>query len=240
MARIITYNNDLNVTHLDKWIGTDANNGVTKNFKASDIGVYLNNYDVVSLFGEITYKFISNISKGRGRGTITLPSGGGDGTGFSSFENVKINKYSSYNNTGGELKDLSNYIEYYFKYKEIVIYDANDLSKFGHYGYENLVVDSENPDYYDLTLRFIQGYGGITHEDFYVISGLAFGGDKHYRHDQDAASDTWVITHNLQKYPSISVVDSANNIVVGDTVYNSINQLTIYFTGSFSGKAYLN
>ena len=63
MARITTYNNDLNVTHLDKWIGTDANNGVTKNFKASDIGVYLNNYDVVSLFGEITYKFISNIQK---------------------------------------------------------------------------------------------------------------------------------------------------------------------------------
>jgi len=49
-----------------------------------------------------------------------------------------------------------------------------------------------------------------------------------------------VITHNLSKFPSVTVVDSGNNIVIGDITYNDLNTLTINFTASFSGKAYLN
>lgn len=64
--------------------------------------------------------------------------------------------------------------------------------------------------------------------------------DKNYVHYQISASNIWVINHNLKKYPSISIVDSGNNVVVGNYIYNSIDQLTITFTASFSGKAYIN
>lgn len=64
--------------------------------------------------------------------------------------------------------------------------------------------------------------------------------DKHYMHRQDSASATWIINHNLDKYPSVSVVDSAGNVVVGEIAYNNTNQLTVKFTAAFSGKAYLN
>lgn len=64
--------------------------------------------------------------------------------------------------------------------------------------------------------------------------------DKNYVHYQISASNIWVINHNLKKYPSISIVDSGNNAVVGNYIYNSIDQLTITFTASFSGKAYIN
>ena len=70
-------------------------------------------------------------------------------------------------------------------------------------------------------------------------------GDITYTHNQSSTSDTWTITHNLNRFPSVTVVDSADTIVYGTVVYNSANQLTItFFQGgsalAFSGKAYLN
>ena len=40
--------------------------------------------------------------------------------------------------------------------------------------------------------------------------------DKAYEYTQSTASDTWIINHNLNKYPSITVVDSGGNQVYVD------------------------
>ncbi len=64
--------------------------------------------------------------------------------------------------------------------------------------------------------------------------------DKSYVHYQRTSSNSWGIVHNLNKYPSVTVVDSAGSIVIGDILYNDLNTITINFTGAFSGKAYLN
>ena len=61
-----------------------------------------------------------------------------------------------------------------------------------------------------------------------------------YIHDQMSSADTWTINHNLDKYPSVSVVDSAGSLVIGDVQYISRNALIVTFVGEFSGKAYLN
>lgn len=61
-----------------------------------------------------------------------------------------------------------------------------------------------------------------------------------YVHDQQAALATWVITHNMGKYPSVTIVDTAGDEVEGAVRQNSINQLTITFSAAVSGKAYLN
>jgi len=63
--------------------------------------------------------------------------------------------------------------------------------------------------------------------------------------NQTSTSHTWVITHDLHRYPSVTVVDTSNNVVEGKVIYNSDTQLTITFfnAGSplaFQGKAYLN
>lgn len=70
-------------------------------------------------------------------------------------------------------------------------------------------------------------------------------GSSTYIHNQSVASDTWTITHNLQRFPSVTVIDSGNTVVKGNVLYNSNNQLTLtFFSGgsavAFSGKAYLN
>lgn len=61
-----------------------------------------------------------------------------------------------------------------------------------------------------------------------------------YVHDQQAASATWTVVHNMGKKPSVSIVDTADDEVIGQVTYNSNNQLTIAFSAPTSGKAYLN
>jgi hypothetical protein len=58
--------------------------------------------------------------------------------------------------------------------------------------------------------------------------------------DKPSASAVWVVTHNMGKFPSVSIVDTANDQVEGEVKYNSNNQLTITFTAAVAGKAYLN
>lgn len=54
------------------------------------------------------------------------------------------------------------------------------------------------------------------------------------------ASASVVVTHNLGKYPSVTVVDSAGDEVFGDVRHDSANQLTIDFAAPFSGVVHCN
>lgn len=64
--------------------------------------------------------------------------------------------------------------------------------------------------------------------------------DKTYTHTQSVAASTWTIQHNLNKYPAVTVIDSAGSCVVGEVKYIDANALTVIFSGAFSGKAFLN
>ena len=66
------------------------------------------------------------------------------------------------------------------------------------------------------------------------------GSDKNYTHDQGTPSQTWTIQHNLNKYVSVTAVDSAKSVVVGMIDYVDLNNITITFNAAFSGEAYLN
>lgn len=58
---------------------------------------------------------------------------------------------------------------------------------------------------------------------------------------QSSASATWNISHNLDKFPSVTVIeDTDNDVVFGDIFYTDSNNLTITFSAAFSGKAFLN
>lgn len=76
--------------------------------------------------------------------------------------------------------------------------------------------------------------GNLTSDSLGIIS------DKNFVFNQNVASALWVINHNLNKFPSVSVVDSGNNIVIGEVIYIDENNLRIAFSSSFSGSAYLN
>jgi hypothetical protein len=57
---------------------------------------------------------------------------------------------------------------------------------------------------------------------------------------QGSPSATWVIAHNMNKYPSVTVVDSGGSVVIPSVLYTDLNNITITFGSATSGKAYLN
>jgi hypothetical protein len=77
-------------------------------------------------------------------------------------------------------------------------------------------------------------------QDGDIIISNSNGDDKNYVHIQSYPLSVWVINHNLDKYPSVTIIDSADSEVIGEIVYIDTNNLILNFNGSFSGKATLN
>lgn len=65
-------------------------------------------------------------------------------------------------------------------------------------------------------------------------------GDLNYDHNQVSSTTVWTIGHNLGKIPSVVVIDSGSNEVIGDISNTDANNLTITFSAAISGHAYLN
>lgn len=79
------------------------------------------------------------------------------------------------------------------------------------------------------------------------VSGLGIQGppgepglDAFYQHDQMIAAAVWNIVHNLNKYPSVTVITSAGDEVVGNLTYLNSNEVRLIFSAPFAGTAYLN
>jgi hypothetical protein len=64
--------------------------------------------------------------------------------------------------------------------------------------------------------------------------------DRYYVHEQTNAEAIWEIEHELGKRPSVSVVDTGDNVIVPDILYIDDDNLELHFAGATSGKAYLN
>jgi len=73
----------------------------------------------------------------------------------------------------------------------------------------------------------------------FVLEGVPIG-DKTYVYVQATAATTWNIQHNLDKFPSVSVVNINNILMYGQVTYIDLNNLIIEFSAGFSGKAYMN
>jgi hypothetical protein len=71
------------------------------------------------------------------------------------------------------------------------------------------------------------------------FAGAGSSNTRRHIHAQGAASTTWTITHTLGGKPSVTVVDSADTVVVGEVTYNSNSVVVVNFTSAFSGFAYL-
>lgn len=77
--------------------------------------------------------------------------------------------------------------------------------------------------------------GNIGTEEVF-LSSLNLG----FTHDQIVSAAVWDIIHPLNKYPSVTIVDSSGNVVGGDIEYVSTGHIIVSFSSEFSGKAYLN
>ena len=232
MARISSYPYDTTVTDNDAWIGTDATNRQTKQFTAAAVAEYFNLGGKISIGGQMNFKW-TDAEKG-GAGTISQLGGGGSTAAFNTITQVYLSTTEiSGQNTVAFLQ--------YITTKDILLGQGDQISQFGHYTLDTYVVDAD-PNYYLANLTFIGGNGTIVNSKPYTLIhfDITDSDDKTFVFTQVAPAATWVITHNLNKFPSVSVVDTANTSGFGAVEYNSANQLTITFSGAFAGKAYLN
>ena len=125
--------------------------------------------------------------------------------------------------------------------RSVLLARLDNLNNFGVYTLQSLVVDAGNADLYNASFTPITANGNITADKYYGFAVYPeLSADKHFTFTQSTAATTWNITHNLGKFPSVSVVDSGNSIVYGNIDYTSENALTITFSAAFSGKAYMN
>ena len=244
MARISTYANDTSVSSTDKFLGSNID-GTVKNFRVSDITHYLRSTNSAGVGGQLVYVYQDGTlytDGSRNSGTLTLEPDGGVSVAFSGLSSIKISKY-----TNGSSDSVSNFISTLLDVN-VIISNTDDQGSFGVYNVSAINQDSQETNFYDLSLTLVGSLssGNMVTNKSYSISVLS-AGDKNILHTQSSSSNTWTVNHNMGKYPSVSIVEcdpTANEVdgdlVIGEVTYNSINQLTIKFTAPISGVAYIN
>jgi len=232
MPQISSYPFDVVVQDQDAWIGTDASNRQTKQYTASAVATYLNIKGKISIGAQMPYQFV--VTPNTSEGTFALPAGG-IGIPFADITSLKI----SANDLSSE--NTIKFFEYLIG-SDLMIGQMGAVSIFGHFKVSTYSVDPGDAQFYNLVLNHIGSNGSLVKNYYYDMFNftLASASDKTFVHDQAIPSATWTITHNLGKFPSVSVVDTQKQIYWGDVEYVNSNQLKVTFSAGFAGQAFLN
>lgn len=226
MARISSYPRDLDVNDKDAWIGTESSNRLTRNFTAEAVAKYLNIKGKISISAQMVFKFDNDnlIS-----GTFNGPA---DGATFASVTTMEL---SIMDNSSQNVVAFMNYLVG----NDILINEQNNISTFGHYTINSY---TPNGNFYTLALTNKKGEGALVKDKFYdfAVFTLSTQGVPTFIFNQGVPASTWNIQHNLGKFPSITVVDTAGTVVMGQYDYVDNNNITLTFAAGFAGKAYLN
>jgi len=73
-----------------------------------------------------------------------------------------------------------------------------------------------------------------------IASLVSEAADKHFTYEWRTLQDVVEINHNLHKKPSVTVVDTAGTELFCDVAYTDDNNVTLTFSESVRGTAYLN
>ena len=226
MARINSYPRDLEVQDQDAWIGTESSNRQTRNFTAASVAKYLNIKGKISISAQMVFQFTD---------TTPPPAGKFSGpTNGSPIANITTMEISGTDVSG---QNTVQFMEYLVG-NNILISEQNDISLFGHFTIDSYTL---NGTAYTLNLTNIGGNGNLDINKFYDFAVFTLSSpDKTFEFDQGQPATLWTIQHNLNKFPSVSVVNNNNVVINGEITYIDNNNLTCTFSAGFSGKAYLN
>ena len=240
MSKISSYPIQSIIVGTDKVIGSDAiNDMATKNFTFDDIAVFLNTNNKIEN-NALRYKY-QNWKTGdvRNPGTISFATSDIGTPAFSSITTFMLSKFMLKSNI-----DISSYYSVPLVSSVVLISQTDNPSNFGVYNWNTVTQDPVETNFFDIGLTFRAGTGNLINNKDYFISLLTYGGsvsgDKNYVFSQNVAANPWIINHGLNKYPSVSVVNSTLETVYADVDYDSLNQVTITFNGPQTGKAFFN
>ena len=225
MARISSYPRDLEVQDNDAWVGTESSNRLTRNFTAAAVAKYLNIKGKISISAQMVFKFDTGNTDS---GEFTGPA---DGSALTAITTMQI---STVDASG---QNTVSFIEYLVG-NNILISEQNNINNFGHFTIDSYTAGATIST---LNLTNIGGNGNLDLNKFYDFAVFTLSSpDKTFEFDQGQPALVWTIQHNLNKFPSVSVVDTANTVVNSQVNYIDKNNITINNTAQFAGKAYLN
>tara|TARA_B110000971_G_scaffold158043_1_gene161429 strand:+ start:292 stop:996 length:705 start_codon:yes stop_codon:yes gene_type:complete len=234
MARIKTYSNDTVVVANDKWIGSDSQaRFATKNFTAQSVADFINQKG--NQLQSLRYRYKS--TPPRNPGTISFSPYKANNVPFSS-----INSWILSDSQATSPEDVSSFYSSPLVGSDVLVTQCADITQWAIYEWDSVTAVPNEKLFSNIGLSYRSGAGGLINDEDYFISLLSYAGtgDLSFTYVQGVASTTWNIEHNLGKFPSITVIDTANTVVTGEYTYNDINNVTLTFSAGFAGKAYLN
>ncbi len=229
MARISRYDFDSSVSKSDKIIGTDSSGSATRNFKLEDVAGFLNTSSLINVNGQLVYKF-KNATQPIS-GTFNLPSGG-----IGTFNSQTGFEFSHVNSNDQNIKEYINYFDGLY----VMFTQTDNQNNFAQYSIDSI---TQSTNYSTLNVTFREGNGSFIADKYYAMSFSPKGQtDKNYVSPNlnFSAGVAQTITHGLNKFPSVTVVDSGGSHIVGDVQHINENSFTITFTASFQAKVYAN
>jgi len=236
MAIINTFPLDLTINDKDAWVGTDSFSKFTKQYTAEAVAKYLNIKGKISISAQMTFKYWTNNAlnyPAPGSGDFSGPT---EGSAMSSITTMQLST-----------QDISeqNVVAFmdYIVGSHMLISEQNEISIFGHFLIDSYTINNPDDDFYTLNLTSIGGNGNLTellYYDFAIFTPSSLVADKNFVFPQNVASDTWTVQHNLDKFPSCTMVLSTGQQGFGDVTFIDENNLTITFASAETGKAYIN
>jgi hypothetical protein len=248
MAIIYSYQTNTDILATDLIIGSSTKvvNGkkknVTKNFQIASIAEFYNEISAIAIAGQNNFFFQNLIAPGRKPGSISFINGSGTGTPFSNITVLRVSKFAT---SGNVIIDYINTLVG----EAIMIAQCDNLNNFGIYKFISITPVAGDANFFDIVIESVNAHGSILEDKFYAVAvypGFVNPdiepnvGDKNFVFTQAVPSTLWTITHNLDKFPSVSVVNINNVTMYGNVVYLNENELQIEFSAGFSGKAYMN
>ena len=227
MARISSYPYDITIQDTDAWVGSDSVNRSTKQYTAKAVAEYLNIKGKISISAQMVFKYVA---ANPGAGDFSGPADGSAMTGITTMQ------LSTADVSGQDVIAFMTYLVG----NNILISEQNNISTFGHFLIDSYTVSTAG--FYTLNLTNIGGNGNLTdllYYDFAVFQ-LSSQGAPTFVFTQTVAATVWNVNHNLGKFPSITVIDTANTVVTGQYEYTDNNNVILTFSAGFAGKAYLN
>ena len=231
MARIKLYPNDTAIVGGDRLVGTDINGNATKNYQVEELAQYFeqtgNALFQYNYAGTYTNEIIAS-GEYRYRVDPSAPAI----YNWAQITGIAISRY----NRNGE--DATPMVPFLVK-QLIQITDIGTSTSLG-YGLYRVTSSTtlSSGEAYLLDLTFKGGASTVGND---IISLQPFGGqDYEYIEPFPNPLSTWVITHNLGRFPSVTTVDSAGSEINGAITYDNENTITVVFNSATSGNAYLN
>ena len=241
MARISTYPLDTAVVGTDKWIGSDSQQlFATKNFTADAVAEFINGYNKVESTS-LRYEYRDyNVHPSMEPGTISFSSYIGGNTDFSTVTSFKISQTQLQRG----LDSLANFYTNPLIGSMVMISQCDKISNWGAFQWVNSIQDGISPTFYDITLQYVSGPGFFEDTKDYFISILTYDtnstSDKNFVYTQVGPSDRWQVTHNLNKYCAVEVVNGTEDVIYPNIEYTSLNTVTITFSTPQAGQAFFN